>query len=135
MFVIITRYCNKYQGSYILFVGQILLPKYSQIFFSKTKIYSVQVVNRVFFFFFFKREFQYMTFAPDNVFYQQTKTPIGFWCRRRLNLKSLIQPLETLPVELTGIHNRVAFGLSDFSLFLKLLKCDKVMIFSFFIMS
>ena len=25
-------------------------------------------------------------------FYYHIKTPIGFWCRRRLNLKSLIQP-------------------------------------------
>ena len=37
--------------------------------------------------------------------YHQTKTPIGFWCRRGLNLRSLIQPSETLPVELTGTHN------------------------------
>ena len=34
-------------------------------------------------------------------FYHQTKTPIGFWCRRGLNTRSLIQPSETLPVELT----------------------------------
>ena len=32
--------------------------------------------------------------------YHQTKTPISFWCRRGLNLRSLIQPSETLPVEL-----------------------------------
>ena len=29
---------------------------------------------------------------------------ISFWFKRGLNLKSLIQPLETLPVELTGTH-------------------------------
>ena len=34
----------------------------------------------------------------------QTKTPIGFWCRRGLNPISLIQPLETLPVKLTRTH-------------------------------
>ena len=44
-------------------------------------------------FFFFEREFQ-------------TKTPINFWCRQRLNPRSLIQPSETLPVELTGTHQR-----------------------------
>ena len=31
----------------------------------------------------------------------QTKTPISFWCRQELNPRSLIQPSETLPVELT----------------------------------
>ena len=36
--------------------------------------------------------------------YHQTKTPISFWCRRELNPRSLIQPSETLPVELTGTH-------------------------------
>ena len=34
--------------------------------------------------------------------YYQTKIPISFWCWRGLNLRSLIQPLETLSVELTG---------------------------------
>ena len=34
-------------------------------------------------------------------FYHQIKTPISFWCKQGLNLKSLIQPFETLPVELT----------------------------------
>ena len=33
--------------------------------------------------------------------YNQTKTPISFWYRWGLNPRSLIQPLETLPVELT----------------------------------
>ena len=32
--------------------------------------------------------------------YHQTKTLINFWCRRRLNPKSLIQPSKTLLVEL-----------------------------------
>ena len=34
----------------------------------------------------------------------QTKTPISFWYRRRLNLRSLIQSSEILPVELTGTY-------------------------------
>ena len=36
--------------------------------------------------------------------YHQTKTPINFWCRQGLNPRSLIQPSETLPVELTGAY-------------------------------
>ena len=34
-------------------------------------------------------------------------TPISFWCRRELNPKSLTQPLEILPVELTKIHYQI----------------------------
>ena len=34
-----------------------------------------------------------------------TKTPIDFWCRWRSNLRSLMQPQETLPVELIHIEN------------------------------
>ena len=37
-------------------------------------------------------------------FYYQTKISISFLCRRKLNSRSLIQQLETLSVELTGIH-------------------------------
>ena len=37
--------------------------------------------------------------------YHQTKTPISFWCIRELNLRSFMQPSETLSVELTEIHN------------------------------
>ena len=36
--------------------------------------------------------------------YCQTKTLISFWYKRGLNPISLIQPSETLPVELTGTH-------------------------------
>ena len=32
-----------------------------------------------------------MTFTPNDTLYRQTKTPIGFWCRHGLNLRSLIQ--------------------------------------------
>ena len=39
-----------------------------------------------------------------DTLYHQTKTPIGFWYRQELNPRSLTQPLETLPVELTGTH-------------------------------
>ena len=37
--------------------------------------------------------------------YHQIKILISFWCRRGLNLKSLIQLLETLLVELIGNFN------------------------------
>ena len=41
--------------------------------------------------------------------YYQTKAPISFWCRRRLNPRSLIQPSEILPVELIGTHHTFLF--------------------------
>ena len=37
-------------------------------------------------------------------FYHQTKIPISFLCKRRLNLKYFIQPSETLPVKLAETH-------------------------------
>ena len=45
-----------------------------------------------------------MTSAPDNTLYHQTKTPINFLYKRELNLRSLIQLVETLAVELTGTY-------------------------------
>ena len=38
------------------------------------------------------------------VFYHQTKILISFWCKRGLNLRSLIQPSETLLIDLTETH-------------------------------
>ena len=46
--------------------------------------------------FFFLREFQPMTSAPDDSSLSSDQDT---------NLRSLIQPSETLPVELTGTHN------------------------------
>ena len=43
------------------------------------------------------------------VFYHQTKTPIGFWCRRELNPRSLIQLSEILSVELIKTHKKIGF--------------------------
>ena len=57
-----------------------------------------------FFFFFFLKSFNLWRPLLMIVLYHQNKTPISFWCRRRLNPRSLIQPSETLPVELTGTH-------------------------------
>ena len=52
------------------------------------------------FYFYFYLFFMFLMIAH----YHQTKTSIGFWCKRGLNPRSLIQPLETLPVELIEIH-------------------------------
>ena len=49
-------------------------------------------VKCLFFFFFlfsFLRVFQHMCLFLMITFYYQTKTSIDFWCRRRLNIKSL----------------------------------------------
>ena len=44
------------------------------------------------------------------------KTPIGFWYIHELNLKSLIQSLETLSIELIRIHK---YCIPNISLFQK----------------
>ena len=38
------------------------------------------------------------------IFYYPTKTPINFWYRQKLNLKSLIQPSKFLLIKLTESH-------------------------------
>ena len=43
--------------------------------------------------------------SDDGTPYHQTKKSISFWCRRRVEPKSFIQPQETLLVELTGTRN------------------------------
>ena len=45
-----------------------------------------------------------MAFVPNDAVYHETKTPIDFWCRQRLNPRSFIQPPNTLLVELTRTH-------------------------------
>ena len=58
------------------------------------------------------------------VLYHQIKISIGFWCRRRLNPKSLIQPSEILPVELTETHK---YGATTFYILgLKLKEFTKI---------
>ena len=54
-----------------------------------------------FFFFFFERE-SFNLWCPLLMIaiYYQTKTPISFWCRRGLNSRSLIQPSETIRIQL-----------------------------------
>ena len=41
--------------------------------------------------------------------YHQAKIPISFWCRQRLNSRSLIYPLEILSIELTEIQSITKF--------------------------
>ena len=54
--------------------------------------------------------------------YHQTKTPISFWCSRELNLRSLIQPSDTLPIELTRTHEYKAIWYCKFFARLKCMK-------------
>ena len=41
--------------------------------------------------------------------YHQTKTPINFWRKWRLNSRSLIQSSEILPIELPETHVKEAY--------------------------
>ena len=78
------------------------------------------------FLFFFQKEFYPMSFASnDCFFYHQIKTPFDFICRRGLNFRSLIQLLETLPVELTGIHSFSSLLYSSF-----IVKLYNILLFS-----
>ena len=52
-------------------------------------------------FFFLRESFNLWHLLLMISIYHQTKTPISFWYRRELNLRSFIQLLETLPIELT----------------------------------
>ena len=54
--------------------------------------------------FFFWESFNLWRLLLMITFYHQTKISISFWCKRGLNPRFLIQPSETLPVELTGTH-------------------------------
>ena len=54
-----------------------------------------------FFFFYFFKEFQPIASAPD---YYQTKTPNDFCCKQWLNLRSFIQQLKTLLIQLIETH-------------------------------
>ena len=68
----------------------------------------IHSLSFIFFFFFLRESFNLWRSLLMIAFYRQTKTPISFWYRRRLNPRSLIQPSETLPVELTEIHNSLS---------------------------
>ena len=89
---------------------RLLHPIYSR---SSTHLYHIFCIMLLFFFVFFVLEFQLMTFVFNDsslsflmiVLYHQTKIPISFLCRWELNLRSLIQPSETLPVELIETHS------------------------------
>ena len=56
----------------------------------------------IYLFFFFRESFNLWCLFLMIVYYHQTKTSISFWWG--LNLRSLIQLSETLPIELTGTH-------------------------------
>ena len=61
-------------------------------------------IFKIFFFFFLRESFNLQRPLLMIALYHQTKTPTSFQCRWGLNPRSLIQPSETLPVELTGTH-------------------------------
>ena len=75
------------------------------LFFCKTR----DDRNPFFFFFFERKSFNLWRPLLMIALYHQTKTPISFWCRRGLNLRSLIQPSETLPIELARTHKTHIF--------------------------
>ena len=56
------------------------------------------------FFFFFWVSFNLWLSLLMIILFYKIETLIGFWYRRGLNPRSLIQPSETLPIELTGTH-------------------------------
>ena len=71
-----------------------------------TRHHSVGSSNFSFFFFFIE-SFNLWRSLLIIALYHQTKTPINFWYKRKLNPRSLIQSSETLPVELTGTHHLI----------------------------
>ena len=79
---------------------RLLYPIYSR---SSTHLYHIFCIMLLFFFFFLS--FNLWHSFLMIVIYHQTKIPISFWCRWGLNLRSLIQPSETLPVELIKTHS------------------------------
>ena len=67
--------------------------------------FRLQYITQIIYLFIYFLEFQPMTSVYDDcVFYHKTNIPIDFLCRRRLNLKSLIQSSKILAVELTRTH-------------------------------
>ena len=50
------------------------------------------------FLFLFLREFQLMASTPSDSSLSSNQAQISFWCKRELNPRSLIQPLETLSI-------------------------------------
>ena len=61
-----------------------------------------------FFFFFFLRD-SFNVWRPLLIIdlYYQIKTPISFLCKQGLNLRSLIQPSEILPIEQIETHKQI----------------------------
>ena len=65
-------------------------------------------------FFFFWESFNLWYPLLVIALYHHIKTPISFWCSRRLNSRSLIQSSETLLVELTRTYNVVLLFINEF---------------------
>ena len=60
--------------------------------------------NKNYIYFFFFERFNLWRPLLIIALYHQTKPSICFWCRQELNLRSLIQPSKTLPVDLITTH-------------------------------
>ena len=92
----------------------------------------LRVFPKQFFFFLREREsFNLWRLLLMIVLYHQTKSSINFWCRRGLNPRSLIQPSETLPVELIGTTTVLVIKL----LYIKEIYCYSIHINGYFIIS
>ena len=84
------------------------------LLFSLLKFFELIIINIwVYFrptkkwtFFFLRKSFNVWRPLLMIALYHRTKTSINFWCRQELNPRSLIQPSETLPVELTVTHTK-----------------------------
>ena len=73
----------------------IILPSWNHFFFLRNGIFKLL---------FLKENFNLWRPLLMIILYHQIKIPINFWCRWRLNLKSLIQQSETLLVKLTRVY-------------------------------
>ena len=61
---------------------------------------------------FFLERFNLLHLLLIIAIYHQIKISIGFWCRQELNLRSLIQLLETLPIELIETQGCAKYSLN-----------------------
>ena len=88
------------QLSYNVFAFRILIYVY---IFWRELWYILIIRSR---YYFFLESFNLWRPLLMIALYHQTKTLISFWCRRRLNPRSLIQLSKILLVKLTRIHSQ-----------------------------
>ena len=102
-----SQYTPVFEGIHFKWVIQKVICNFvlyfGMLIFCRNKTY-IFVLIIFFFLFLFWESFNLWRPLLMIAFYYQTKTSISFWYRQGLNLKSFIQPSETLSVELTGTH-------------------------------